>query len=66
MKTASLKTNVLLLAIISILAMSACRSGGGNANETQKDKTTQQPVPVMEPQVDSLKKVLDEKRRSKN
>jgi hypothetical protein len=64
MKTPLFNLKNLLLPISILLAMN-CSTPSSSQKNTSIKKTIQNPSPVMEPQVDSLKKGLDEKRRSK-
>ena len=50
-----------LLLLISIIFLFAIKC----STPSKQKAIVQQPRPVMEPQVDSLKKVLDEKRKAK-
>ena len=53
--------NLLLLISITFLFAVKCST----SSKPKAKPTIQKPIPVMEPQVDSLKKVLDEKRKNK-
>ena len=46
--------------------MMNCSSSSKKKNISGEKEVKEQPRPGMEPQVDSLKKVLDEKRKNRN
>lgn len=64
MKLSNIK-NLLLPASFLVLFFICCNTSSQQQKTGQPEKIQQQPMPAMEPQVDSLKKVLDEKRKSR-
>ncbi|MES2560643.1 MAG: hypothetical protein V4590_12940 [Bacteroidota bacterium] len=50
---------------VIILVCVSCKSKEKSAGKEPEPRGIEQPKPVMEPQTDSLKKVLDEQRRLK-
>ena len=54
------------ISFLLLFTMINCSSSSKQKKESTASKPQiQQPLPVMEPQVDSLKKVLDEKRKNR-
>jgi hypothetical protein len=69
MKTASFNPANLLwpISLMAFFLLAGCYTSSREKANTVKEKQVQeQPRPVMESQTDSLKKMLDEKRKSRH